>query len=65
MIASKREIIQFRVTHLGGIATSTYHGHQVVRESNDEPGPRFVCGSKGNSASELLFKSSIKQSNKY
>lgn len=27
---------------------------------NDELGPRSVCGSRGNSASELLFKSLIK-----
>jgi hypothetical protein len=49
--------MQFRVTHLGDISPSVLHGYQVVRALNDEPGPRSVCGSRGNSAPELLFKS--------
>ena len=52
--------MSFRFTHLGDILTSALHVYQVVRAWNDEPGPRFVYGSRGNSASELLCKSSIK-----
>lgn len=46
-------------THLEGILPSALHEYQVVHALNDEPGPRSVCGSRGNSASELLFKSLI------
>jgi hypothetical protein len=51
--------MQFRVTHLGDISPSVWHEYQVVHALNVEPGPRSVCGSRGNSASELLFKSLI------
>ena len=51
---------RIRVTHLGDISPSVLHGYQVVRALNDELGPRSVCGSRGNSASGLLFKSLIK-----
>ena len=52
--------MQFRVTHLGDISPSILHEYQVVHPLNDEPGPRSACGSRGNSAQELLFKSLIK-----
>ena len=52
--------MRFRVTYLGDISPSVLHEYQVVRALNDEPGPRFVCGSRGNSASESLFKSLVK-----
>lgn len=59
-IPSKNEVMQFRLTHLGDISPSVLHGYQVVRALNDELGPRSVCGSRGNSAPELLIKSLIK-----
>ena len=52
--------MQFRVTCLGDTSPSVLHEYQVVRALNDEPGPRSVCGSRGNSASKLLCKPLIK-----